>query len=301
MATKFKKYYEASGTFNPEEFAWETWFDYDSATVMIGYKAADLGMFEIEYRPFIEKNADGTDKLSHKGKCLELLKKEGYGEFAGQCQHCGAHLRYCCIFRNTVNGELIVVGETCAEKRMGLTLDQLEIDRQKAKNQAIETRAWRAAQISTWLEADRTREDLLKWLGEQSYDEFYSSLLRHFRENGSLTEAQEAAAWKSKARQAAWETKKAEEAALAQPAPEGRLQVTGEILSTRWVDSQFGSTKKMVVKAEGGFRFYCTVPSSISGDAQVGSKISLTVTLERSRDDETFAWGSRPSKAEIVE
>lgn len=198
---------------------------------------------------------------------------------------------------------------------MGLTLNQFEIKQEQALVKAAETKAWRSEQISEWLKENPERKDLLAWLNaelDKGWHEFYNSLLRYFEKNGKLTEGQEAAAWKSKAREEKWEQEKAQEAAQASPAPTGRIEVTGTILSTKWVDSQWGGTEKMVVKADEGFRFYCTVPSDISFDeqledgtilpsAKVGDKIKLTVTLTPSDNDETFAWGKRPSKAEIIE
>lgn len=93
------------------------------------------------------------------------------------------------------------------------------------------------------------------------------------------------------------------------PVPEGRNVVTGTILSLKDVASDYGVTEKMVVEDERGFRVYVTVPSGLHvqmGECdwrgvRRGDRVTFTATLERSKDDETFGFGKRPTKASVVE
>jgi hypothetical protein len=90
-----------------------------------------------------------------------------------------------------------------------------------------------------------------------------------------------------------------EAAAPTEPAPEGRVVVTGTVVGLKWQDTDFGTTLKWTVRDDRGFRVWSTVPSVLS-DVERGDKVTFTVTLERSRDDASFAFGKRPSKAAIL-
>lgn len=90
--------------------------------------------------------------------------------------------------------------------------------------------------------------------------------------------------------------------AAAHPAPAGRVAVTGEIVSTKVVESDFGSAFKILVKDDRGFKVWCSIPSkqleehgSLFSETK-GRRITFTATLTPSTDDKSFAFGSRPTK-----
>ena len=99
-------------------------------------------------------------------------------------------------------------------------------------------------------------------------------------------------------------------------APEGKVVVRGAVVSTKVVDSQYGSAVKMTVKVEtpaGSWLAWSTVPASLlsekvisprTGDYESrplrGLTVEFTATLKRGRDD-YFAFASRPTKAKIIE
>ena len=119
-------------------------------------------------------------------------------------------------------------------------------------------------------------------------------------------------------------TKAAESAA--HPVPAGRVVVTGEILSTKVVDNDYGVALKIVIKDDAGFRIYCSLPKAQADQAAdefydgrdrysygstvwfggsvnepeftgvKGRRITFTATLEPSKDDQGFGFGSRPTK-----
>lgn len=90
------------------------------------------------------------------------------------------------------------------------------------------------------------------------------------------------------------------EFAPAAPAPEGRVAVTGKILGFKDVESDYGTTTKMIVRLDAtNAKVYLTRPSAI-GHAERGSHIEFTATFQRSKDDRFFSFGSRPSKASIL-
>jgi hypothetical protein len=82
------------------------------------------------------------------------------------------------------------------------------------------------------------------------------------------------------------------EAAL--PCPSGRLQVTGTVLTTKWSDGVYGRVLKMMVKAEGGYTLWGTVPSAL-GEVEKGSVITFKATIEPSEKDPKHGFFSRPS------
>jgi hypothetical protein len=83
------------------------------------------------------------------------------------------------------------------------------------------------------------------------------------------------------------------------PAPVGRQTIKGVVVKTKTVESQFGVNFKMVVKGD-GFMVYGSIPSSILS-VEAGDTVQFTATFEQSKDDQTFGFFKRPSKAEILE
>src|SRR5215472_11263665 len=89
---------------------------------------------------------------------------------------------------------------------------------------------------------------------------------------------------KKAARQA---ERKARDAARADlPAFEGRVTITGTVLSTKLQESQFGSTWKMLVENESGWKVWGSIPSGINPEK--GDIVSFTAKVEKSPSDPKF-------------
>jgi hypothetical protein len=84
------------------------------------------------------------------------------------------------------------------------------------------------------------------------------------------------------------------------PCPTGRVQITGTILSVKWVENDFGGTYKMLVQDDSGFKVYGTVPASLPCSDR-GTRIQFTATVQPSKDDIVFGIYSRPTKAQVIE
>jgi hypothetical protein len=114
------------------------------------------------------------------------------------------------------------------------------------------------------------------------------------------------------------------------PAPTGRVVVTGEVTSAKVVENDFGTAYKILVKDDAGFKVWCSLPKAQADEAHdtfleevqanghsiydfgsavwllgtegdhyngiKGRRITFTATLEASKDDVAFAFGSRPTK-----
>ena len=91
------------------------------------------------------------------------------------------------------------------------------------------------------------------------------------------------------------DAERAAEDEAAEEAPTGRVEVKGVVLSTKYQDSEIGSTKKMLVLTEAGWKLWPTVPRArLETDAGDANHIKVTVTP--SDDDAKFAFGKRPAE-----
>lgn len=117
------------------------------------------------------------------------------------------------------------------------------------------------------------------------HDEFILDLRAKLREYGSLSAKQVAAVRTSLDRVA--------KESIAIDCPSGRVTVRGEVVSVKSVESQYGITLKMLVRAVEGFKVWCTVPRGLAVDR--GGAVAIVVTLEPSADDPKFGFGKRPA------
>jgi hypothetical protein len=80
---------------------------------------------------------------------------------------------------------------------------------------------------------------------------------------------------------------------------EGRQQVTGTVVARYTRESQWGTSYKMIVEDDRGFKVCGAEPSNIYPGK--GDRVRFMAALEVSQDDPTFGFYSRPTKAEILE
>lgn len=93
---------------------------------------------------------------------------------------------------------------------------------------------------------------------------------------------------------------RAAERASAADAPNGRrLEFEGAVISSKIVDSRFGSALKMLLQTADGWRVWGTVPAAL-GSVDRGDIVRLTATVEASKDDPKFGFYSRPVNARII-
>lgn len=127
--------------------------------------------------------------------------------------------------------------------------------------------------------------------------------------------------------------RRSEQAAYAEshPAPEGRVEVTGEIIGARVKETDYGTQYKITVKDDRGFKVYASIPKAQADEAYDawlesieaagyswrdygptcwfegtesdnyqggvrGRRITFTATLTQSDRDASFAFGSRPTR-----
>ena len=127
-----------------------------------------------------------------------------------------------------------------------------------------------------------------------SSGDFYKKMMDALEEYGALTEGQTKAVSKmllrSKAKVAEWSKADSERVAIAQDCPTGRVEITGKVLSFKFVETRFGETCKMLVQSDTGFRLYGTAPN----EAEKGQTITFTATVTPSDSDAKFGFFKRP-------
>ena len=85
----------------------------------------------------------------------------------------------------------------------------------------------------------------------------------------------------------------AEDQEKALPIPEGRFEVKATVLSFKSVESDYGTTLKMLVRHSDGWKAFGTVPAFFEGDK--GDTIIFNATFQKSKDDEKFGFFKRPT------
>ena len=222
------------------------------------------------YRAYEDDMAVWVKVVEDSGKIFQ-----GNYQTKSTCDHCGATFAHGICFRHTPTGEFIHVGHICANDTIGLPSRAAALKRaaEKAAAAAKKLNAYKAANAA-WREANH---DIVDFLGRESarmtaygdameahnetgspmpskFDAphpFVMDMVHSFNRYGGLTENQTNATHKFLAKEAQ-DAADAETLAAAGPLTEGRRVITGTIISTKWQDSDFGETLKMLVKEDDG-------------------------------------------------
>jgi hypothetical protein len=163
----------------------------------------------------------------------------------------------------------------------------------RAEKKAAADRAAQEAAWTTW-EADNFETIAAARLLPAS--DFQADMVAQLDEHRPLTERQAAAVHRIHDRMLA----DALAAEQAQDVPTGRIEITGEVVSIKEVDNAYGSTIKMLVRDDRGFKVWGTMPSAIMGQRCTGKRVAFAAAVEPSRDDAKFGLFKRPTKARLV-
>jgi hypothetical protein len=250
----------------------------------------------------------GRYRMEAVNRLMDAGYRRGGVHPMGQCSHCGAALRYTALMIHEPTKAYLWIGEQCLGNRFELESATKFHELRKAAALNRE-RAAKSDRIAALIAAHPVLADLTDEACASAYGDFVASVSYQLRRDGRLTERQIATIERiipeqiERAHQAAiWEDQRREEAVTAQPAPAGRVVVTGEVLSIRDKETAYGRVWKMTVRAAQGFRVWVTVPAELDLDALPhGTWVRFTATLTPSDDDALFAFGKRPTKAEIIE
>jgi hypothetical protein len=166
-----------------------------------------------------------------------------------------------------------------------------------AERRAAKKQAERDAQWAANVTAFPVLEQATEHMGNSFLADIVDKAHRY-----DITQAQADAITTTIARVAERAAQQAADTANACDVPEGRMAVDGEVVSTRWDDTPYGSAKKWLVKVTtdaGVYKLWGTVPRAIL-DVKAGDRVRFTGTLERSHDDRAFGFVKRPTAAEVL-
>jgi hypothetical protein len=227
---------------------------------------------------------------------MVMVFGEDYRSKIYRCAHCGnGRIKYIVACRHIPSGEVVAFGDTCI-KRLGFKdADEFKMNMIRSKANEERKAAKLAEKCNEFMvenpsfgQAIRCYEDH-KDIHERN--QFAADIVYKFRKYASASERQIAAFIKSVATDHVNAIRREEEAKEVKgPAPEGRVEVKGRILSIKHQDNQWGGCFKMLVKLENNSKVWLTAPDGV--DTQ--DIIEFKATFERSRDDESFGFGKRP-------
>ena len=222
-----------------------------------------------------------------------------------QCDVCGARYKYGDVWQHIESGEVITIGHECADK-FGAMVDRSDLDAYR-KEQARVRKLGR--------ELAKRRDNLRKFVATAGHELLKAlrsdhRIVRDIRTRvikfGSISDKQKALVIKLATEQQEKASRPEEQTVPAQI--NGKRQtITGEVLSCKWYESDYGDTFKMTVKVKtnGGYWLaWGTCPTAILDEVQLasdlrGSTVRFDAALKPGRD-EHFALFSRPTKATIV-
>lgn len=250
--------------------------------------------------------------IAHDPIWAEWMGALAPGAESGRCTHCGANIRYHALLRHTPTGETIYVGETCLANRF----ERASSDFHQLRKQAqLDRQAQKILQA--WNECKAANPGVDFDLLATSTNPFIVDVLGKGRRYGSLSEKQVAAIVRAFERDLEHEARKAEReanpvATVAVPTGKG-LVITGRLVSRKWKETDFGSVEKCLIVVEtpeGEYKVWGSIPSSlydvyeegtiVRPGVNLGDLVTLTANVERSGDDASFGFFSRPRKASFV-
>lgn len=242
-------------------------------------------------------------------------------EHGGVCMVCGSvNAIYTVLFYHAKTNSYVRMGQDCAEKcemgdseafnafRAGVK-NALEARAGKAKAKAILEQNGCVMAWDVYETAMKVGPDTMQYEEKTIWD-MVSKLIKY----GSLSDAQLGFLKKLLERmstRAERQAQREEERRNAKPCPTGRVIVDGVILSTKWQESQFGNTLKMLVKTEDGWCVWGTMPNSIAlmpscdgkdltRGADKGDRVRFMAQVSPSNDDPKFGFFKRPTQAEML-
>ena len=225
----------------------------------------------------------------------ELHNSTDFPEDSNKCNCCGStRLKYACEVVHKPTGTGFWVGRTCAFKIEGLTKGNT------LRTVDLKRRSDAKRKLNTWVAEHPEHEEVLIWANGATAHHIARDMASKLTRYGSISDKAINFMYKL------WDdTKKREENdaiyAPKEHAPEGRVEVEGEVLCVKEKFGHYGISYKMLVRLSSTFaKVWTSVPKAILEDTKRGSKVKFTATFKRSDDDKFFAFGSRPSKATLI-
>lgn len=235
------------------------------------------------------------------------------GEYsASQCDHCGMHIRYACIFEHLPTQSLVVFGEICTHNTLGMQ-DRVALEAKRARDAAAALRKREQEEVARAqgiVEAKKNYPEAFAILNRYEGDnDFIKDVAARLTRRGTLTEKQANAVVAAHKR----DQERRKQVAKAESVPEGRCVIEGVVVKTdqkidryRTRSSYYRTVYKfvMTVRDDRGFAVWGTIPKAIFDEGYNietlrGMKVRFTADLQRS-DKEGFGFFKRPHNAEVI-
>ena len=84
------------------------------------------------------------------------------------------------------------------------------------------------------------------------------------------------------------------------PESKARQTICGIVLAIKSVDTDYGTTEKMLVGDDRGFRVWGSVPSKAYW-VDKGARVIFNASLSKSNKDESFGFFKRPTKVGVFQ
>lgn len=217
------------------------------------------------------------------------------------CDYCGTGIMNV-YFIQSADGRKFKVGSDCVAKTGDAGLKKTVREYQKtAREQAKElvrerARQQGAAKSIEFLAAHPGLAEALAFGHRISID-----LAAQLQSRGTLSDKQVALAFKLPADVAAKAKAEADRKASGIKLVAGRREIVGTVISTKLVDSFYGSTLKMLVQEDNGCRVFGTVPVMKNDEGKLdGKRVKFHAEVEVARNDEMFGFFRRPTKGEVI-
>jgi len=259
----------------------------------------------------------------------DIYDEEAYGRFLAcgvdttVCAVCGHSLLYFCIVEHVPTGVFYSVGRDCFANieclqkynaKISLAYSNPSKQIAAGKKAAKEKKAGDVRE-EAFFTLHPEFASAYEWAAGLDLTQFTGSLSHRLawpvatikemrskvRQYGSLSELQIALAVRVHSEslaniESSLESEANTKAAIASGlrGPEGKQTVSGKVLSTKQVESDFGVSTKVLVELANGTKVYGTLPSAASGNK--GIPVRFTATFEVSTKDPLFSFFKRPSQ-----
>jgi len=240
----------------------------------------------------------------HPSTLLEGSSTSIWGE-SGQCDHCGARIRYVVVMKHEPTDSYMAIGEQCYAERFHGFDSKVAKDIDRLRKRAAAGRALAKVRkaVDEWLEADPDNLKAVEYAeANREGNYFYTDLLRKLKQYGPWSVGQRDAVLKGIVRDAERAAREAErETEVKAPCPTGKVTVTGEVIKLDTQDGYLPGDIRyvMTVKDDTGFLVWGTRPSALSR-VEKGDRVTFSATVEQSDRDECFGFYKRPTKASVL-
>lgn len=247
-----------------------------------------------------------ADGFAEVVKCWEQDMEAALGvDWRRKCHHCihcgNGNVRWITVVLHLPTNDRVVFGADCTE-RLGFANRQAwKLAQLKSKAEAGHARlkVWKAR--CAFIEANPGVQALIDQAAGDVHqgNTFVKDVLGKLDRYGSISVNQVNAVAKSLQRDIDQVARKAADAIEVKgPAPSGRQEVTGTVLTIKTQESDYGITLKMLLKLANNSKVWLTAP--ITGGFDKGDTITVRATFEQSRDDASFGFGKRPHLVNVV-